>query len=97
MGPVNMMALEEYQEASIRFEFLNTQQNDLLDSIRDTRQAIEEIDVVSRQQLGQSRHERLPMLWPRPLPVQPRLERQKCPSNSVHGIRPMCARLSLHR
>jgi chromosome segregation protein len=45
-----MMALEEYQEASTRHEFLNTQQNDLLDSIRDTQQAIQEIDAVSKQQ-----------------------------------------------
>jgi chromosome segregation protein len=50
LGPVNMMALEEYQEASTRHEFLATQQNDLLDSIRDTQQAIQEIDSVSRQQ-----------------------------------------------
>jgi chromosome segregation protein len=50
LGPVNMMALEEFQEASTRHEFLNTQQTDLLDSIRDTQQAIQEIDLVSRQQ-----------------------------------------------
>ncbi len=50
LGPVNMMALEEFQEANTRHEFLSTQQNDLLDSIRDTEQAIQEIDAVSRQQ-----------------------------------------------
>jgi len=54
MGPVNMMALDEYQEASIRYEFLNTQQTDLLDSIRDTQQAIQEIDVVSRKQFDEA-------------------------------------------
>ena len=44
MGAVNMMAVEEYQEAEQRFEFLNGQRQDLLDSIRDTAQAIDEID-----------------------------------------------------
>ncbi len=50
LGPVNMMALEELQEAEERFEFLNTQRQDLLASIEDTAQAIREIDQVSRQQ-----------------------------------------------
>ncbi len=54
MGPVNMMALEEYQEAAQRQEFLQTQQTDLTDSIRDTQQAILEIDKVSRQQFQQA-------------------------------------------
>ena len=36
MGAVNMMAVEEYQEAEDRFEFLTAQRQDLLDSIRDT-------------------------------------------------------------
>jgi len=50
MGPVNMMALEELQEAEDRFTFLETQRQDLLASIEDTTQAIREIDLVSRQQ-----------------------------------------------
>jgi chromosome segregation protein len=50
MGAVNMMAVEEYQEAEQRFEFLSTQRQDLLDSIRDTIQAIDEIDAVCRRQ-----------------------------------------------
>src|SRR4029077_8441044 len=36
LGPVNPQALEEFQEAQQRYEFLNTQRQDLLDSIRDT-------------------------------------------------------------
>jgi len=51
LGPVNMMALEELQEAEDRFTFLETQRQDLLASIDDTTQAIREIDQVSRQQL----------------------------------------------
>jgi chromosome segregation protein len=54
MGPVNMMALEEYQEAAQRFEFLDLQRQDLLDSIRDTQQAIMEMDTVSRRQFEQA-------------------------------------------
>ena len=54
MGAVNMMALEEYQEADQRFEFLNTQRQDLLDSIRDTAQAIDEIDSVCRKQFREA-------------------------------------------
>jgi len=50
LGPVNMMALEELQEAEERFTFLETQRQDLLVSIEDTAQAIREIDQVSRQQ-----------------------------------------------
>jgi chromosome segregation protein len=50
LGPVNMMALEELQEAEERYTFLETQRQDLLASIDDTAQAIREIDQVSRQQ-----------------------------------------------
>jgi chromosome segregation protein len=50
LGPVNMMALEELQEAEDRYSFLETQRQDLLASIEDTAQAIKEIDQVSRQQ-----------------------------------------------
>ena len=49
MGPVNMMALEEYQETAQRHAFLETQRKDLLDSIENTQNTIREIDVYSRQ------------------------------------------------
>jgi chromosome segregation protein len=48
MGPVNMMALEEYTETAERHGFLETQRKDLLDSIENTQQSIKEIDDVSR-------------------------------------------------
>jgi chromosome segregation protein len=54
MGAVNMMAVDEYQEAETRFEFLNGQRQDLLDSIRDTAQAIDEIDAVCRKQFKEA-------------------------------------------
>jgi chromosome segregation protein len=48
MGPVNMMALEEYNETAERHGFLETQRKDLLDSIANTQESIKEIDDVSR-------------------------------------------------
>jgi chromosome segregation protein len=54
MGPVNMMALEEYQECEQRFQFLTTQRQDLLDSIEDTTAAIREIDQVSGEQFREA-------------------------------------------
>ncbi len=48
MGPVNMMALEEYNETSSRHGFLETQRKDLLESIENTQASIKEIDDVSR-------------------------------------------------
>ncbi len=54
LGPVNPQALEEYQEAQQRYEFLNTQRQDLLDSIRDTEKAIQELDVESRRRFQEA-------------------------------------------
>ncbi len=50
LGPVNMMALEEFKETEQRYQFLATQRQDLLDSAADTQRAIQEIDAVCRQQ-----------------------------------------------
>jgi chromosome segregation protein len=49
LGPVNPQALEEFEEAQQRQEFLNAQRQDLLDSIRDTEKAIHEIDGESQK------------------------------------------------
>ena len=54
LGPVNPQALEEYQEAQQRYEFLNTQRQDLLDSIRDTEKAIQELDTESRRRFKEA-------------------------------------------
>ncbi len=54
LGPVNPQALEEYQEAQQRYDFLNTQRQDLLDSIRDTEKAIQEIDVETRRRFTEA-------------------------------------------
>jgi len=49
MGPVNMMALEEYQECEQRDSFLRRERDDLVESIQNTQQAIAELDQVSRE------------------------------------------------
>jgi chromosome segregation protein len=54
MGPVNMMALEEYNEIAQRHEFLNTQRNDLLESIENTQSTIKEIDQISRTKFDEA-------------------------------------------
>ncbi|MGA3087761.1 MAG: chromosome segregation protein SMC [Terriglobales bacterium] len=54
MGPVNMMALEEYKETAERHEFLSTQRKDLLDAIENTAATIKEIDQVSRQKFEEA-------------------------------------------
>ena len=54
LGAVNPQALEEYNEAQQRYDFLNTQRQDLLDSIRDTEKAIHEIDVESRKRFQEA-------------------------------------------
>jgi chromosome segregation protein len=54
LGPVNPEALEQFQEAQQRYEFLNVQRQDLLDSIRDTEKALHEIDVESRKRFTEA-------------------------------------------
>src|SRR6185437_704187 len=54
MGPVNMMALEEFKETEQRHEFLSTQRKDLLDSIDNTTATIKEIDEFSRQKFQEA-------------------------------------------
>jgi len=46
--------MEEFQEAQQRHEFLSVQRQDLIDSIRDTEKAIQEIDTVSRQNFAEA-------------------------------------------
>ncbi|MGA3095310.1 MAG: chromosome segregation protein SMC [Bryobacteraceae bacterium] len=54
LGPVNPAAMEEFQEAQQRQDFLSAQRQDLIDSIRDTEKAIQEIDQVSRQKFAEA-------------------------------------------
>jgi chromosome segregation protein len=54
MGPVNMMALEEYRETAERHTFLEVQRKDLISSIENTTATIREIDEVSRQKFQEA-------------------------------------------
>jgi chromosome segregation protein len=54
MGPVNMMALEEYRETAERHSFLETQRKDLIASIENTTATIREIDQISRQKFEEA-------------------------------------------
>ncbi|MGB9286707.1 MAG: chromosome segregation protein SMC, partial [Candidatus Sulfotelmatobacter sp.] len=54
MGPVNMMALEEYKESAERHTFLDAQRKDLISSIENTTATIREIDEVSRQKFKEA-------------------------------------------
>ena len=48
LGPVNMMAIEQFDELETRHTFLTTQRKDLIDSIAATNEAIERIDETSK-------------------------------------------------
>ena len=54
MGPVNMMALDEYKEAAERHGFLSEQRKDLIDSIENTQETIREIDRISRTKFDEA-------------------------------------------
>jgi chromosome segregation protein len=54
MGPVNMMALEEFQESEQREQFLRRERDDLVQSIQNTQLTITELDQVSRQKFEEA-------------------------------------------
>jgi chromosome segregation protein len=53
-GPINMRALEEYQELDQRYQFLNNQRLDIEKSIADTQRAIAEINRRSAEQFEEA-------------------------------------------
>jgi chromosome segregation protein len=54
MGPVNMMALDEYKETAERHGFLEAQRKDLMDAIENTQSTIREIDQITRQKFDEA-------------------------------------------
>lgn len=54
MGPVNMMALEEFQECEQRENFLRRERDDLVQSIQNTQLTITELDEVSRKKFDEA-------------------------------------------
>ena len=53
-GPINMTALQEYQENEERYHFLRSQRQDIQQSIADTTRAIQEINRRSREKFRQA-------------------------------------------
>ena len=49
LGPINMMAIEQFDELEARHGFLTEQRKDLVDSIAQTSEAIKRIDETTRQ------------------------------------------------
>jgi len=56
LGPVNMMAIEQFDELESRHLFLTTQRKDLLDSIAQTSEAIKKIDITTRERFEEAFH-----------------------------------------
>ena len=56
LGPVNMMAIEQFDELESRHTFLTTQRKDLLDSIALTGEAIRKIDKTTRERFEEAFH-----------------------------------------
>ena len=54
LGPVNMMAIEQFDELESRHAFLTTQRQDLIDSIAQTSQAIKRIDETTRARFSEA-------------------------------------------
>ncbi|MGH9162269.1 MAG: chromosome segregation protein SMC, partial [Vicinamibacteraceae bacterium] len=49
LGPVNMIAIEQFEELETRHTFLTTQRQDLIDAIAQTGEAIRRIDKTTRE------------------------------------------------
>ena len=54
LGPVNMMAIEQFDELETRHTFLTTQRTDLLESIAQTGEAIRKIDKTTRERFAEA-------------------------------------------
>ena len=54
LGPVNMMAIEQFDELEGRHAFLTTQRKDLVDSIAQTMEAITRIDETSKARFNEA-------------------------------------------
>ena len=54
LGPVNLMAIDQFDELEQRYDFLTAQRKDLLDSIESTGAAIERIDATTRERFREA-------------------------------------------
>jgi chromosome segregation protein len=56
LGPVNMMAIGQFDELETRHTFLTTQRKDLLDAIAQTGEAIKRIDKTTKERFEEAFH-----------------------------------------
>jgi chromosome segregation protein len=54
LGPVNMMAIEQFDELETRHTFLTAERKDLVDSISQTSEAIKRIDETTRERFTEA-------------------------------------------
>ena len=54
LGPVNMMAIEQFDELETRHTFLTTQRKDLVESIAQTSEAIKRIDETTKRRFSEA-------------------------------------------
>ncbi|MGI8671695.1 MAG: chromosome segregation protein SMC, partial [Luteitalea sp.] len=54
LGPVNMMAIEQFDELEQRHTFLTAQRQDLIDAIKSTGEAISRIDKTTRERFHEA-------------------------------------------
>ena len=54
MGPVNMMAIDQFDDLESRHTFLTTQRKDLIDAIASTGEAIKKIDKTTRERFREA-------------------------------------------
>ncbi|MCD5482559.1 chromosome segregation protein SMC [Lactobacillus delbrueckii subsp. bulgaricus] len=54
IGPVNLGAIDEYKEVKDRYDFLNGQQNDLLEARSNLQQSMDELDQEVKGRFGQT-------------------------------------------
>jgi chromosome segregation protein len=54
LGPVNILAIEQFDELESRHSFLTTQRKDLLDSIAQTSEAIKRIEETTRHRFSEA-------------------------------------------
>jgi chromosome segregation protein len=68
MGEVNLTAIDEFQEVSVRHEYLVRQRDDLENAVAQLQEAIDRIDKTTRQMFKDTFHavnERFQQLFPR--------------------------------
>ncbi len=54
LGPVNLMAIDQFDELETRYEFMTNQRKDLVESINSTGQAIKRIDQSTRERFREA-------------------------------------------